>query len=416
MYRTYFKQTIAMLKQNKFTSIITISGTALAIMMIMVIIVSQSIKNTNISPENKRDRTLYIKWQKKEGITDKSKFRNSYVLYDTYKEYLSNLKTPELVTAICNGSEYSITSTEAHPIRLPLNNKFVDATYWQLMSFSFTEGKPFTKEDFDSELKKAVITESTARQLFRNSGNVVGKTIQVNFKPFVVSGIIKDVSPVFEYAYADIYMPFTTVKDYQRNGYTVLLLAKNKNDFQAIMEETRLAERKYNATDKEWTLSLSGPYNHKVQQMNKSTDIPDIKKNNRRMAFILIVLFLIPAINLSSFSISRIKKRTEEIGIRKSFGAKKYTILIQVLFENLITTLIGGIIGLILSYYAVIELKKWLLGIEAGSTIPLETLVSLNIFVGVFITCLILNLLSAGIPAYKASRMKIVESINRKCE
>ncbi|MFV0537841.1 MAG: ABC transporter permease [Dysgonomonas sp.] len=416
MYKVYFKQAIAMLKQNKFTSIITISGTAIAIMMIMVIIVSQSIKNTNISPENNRDKTLYIKWQKKEGITNKSKFRNSYVLYDTYKEYLSNLRTPELITAICSTKDDCIASTETHPIRLSLSNKFVDAAYWKLMSFSFIDGKPFTKEDFDSELKKAVITESTARQLFQNTENVVGKTIQVNFKPFVVSGIIKDVSPVFEYAYADIYMPFTTVKDYVYNGYTVLFLAKSKNDYRAVEEEIRLAERKYNATDSEWTLSLSGPYDHKTQQMNKSADIPDIKKNNRRMAFILIVLFLIPAINLSSFSISRIKRRTEEIGIRKSFGAKKYTILIQVLYENLITTLIGGIIGLALSYYAVLELKKWLLGIEAGSTIPLETLVSLNIFAGVFIACLILNLLSAGIPAYKASRMNIVESLNRKSE
>lgn len=415
MYKVYFKQAIAMLMQNKFTSIITISGTALAIMMIMVIIVSQSIKNTNISPENNRDRTLYIKWQKKERI-DKTNFRNRDIEYDIFKEYLSNLKTPELITAICNEREYSITSTETHHIRLSLNNKFVDATYWQLMSFSFIDGKPFTKEDFDSELKKAVITESTARQLFRNTKNVIGKTIQVNFKPFVVSGIIKDVSPVFEYAYADIYMPFTTVKDYAYNGYTILLLAKDNDDYQAIEEEIRLAERKYNTTDNEWTLSLSGPYNHKAQQMNISTDIPDIKKNNRRMAFILIVLFLIPAINLSSFSISRIKRRTEEIGIRKSFGAKKYTILTQVLYENLITTLIGGIIGLALSYYAVIELKKWLLGVESGSTIPLETLVSPNIFAGVFIACLILNLLSAGIPAYKASRMNIVESLNRKSE
>ena len=35
-----------------------------------------------------------------------------------------------------------------------------------------------------------------------------------------------------------------------------------------------------------------------------------------------------------------------EIGIRKAFGAKRHVILIQVLYENLITTLIGGVIGL----------------------------------------------------------------------
>lgn len=415
MYKTYLKQALEMLKQNKFTSIVTISGTALAIMMIMAIIVSHSIKNTDIAPEVNRDRTLYLKYQKKEKI-DKTNFRNSYIAYNTYKDYLSELKTPELITAIHQGKEYSIASTEAHPIRLSLRNRSVDPAFWKIMSFNFIEGKPFTQEDFDSELKKAVITENTAKQLFKGTENVVGKTIQLDFKPFIITGIVKDASPVFEYAFADIYVPYTTANRYNTGHYNILILAKSKNDYKTIEDEIRQAERKYNTTDSEWTLSMSGPYDHRIQQINNSTDLPDIKRNDRRMIFILIVLFLIPAINLSSFSISRIKRRTEEIGIRKTFGAKKYTILVQVLYENLITTLIGGLLGLLLSYLAVVQLKKWLLGIEAGSAIPIEALVSLNIFIGVFVACLILNLLSAGIPAYRASRMKIVESLNRKSE
>lgn len=416
MYKTYFKQALEMLKQNKFTSIITISGTALAIMMIMVILVSQSIKNTSIPPEGNRDKTLYIKWQRTERI-DKTNTRNRSIDYDIYKNYLSNLQKPELTTAIFqSGTEYSIANTEAHPIRQSLKNRYVDATFWKVMSFSFIEGKSFTQEDIDSELKKVVITEGTARLLFQNTENVVGKTIYIDFKPFEVTGIVKDVSPVFEFAYADIYLPYTTIKDYKNSWCTVLFVAKDKNDFKAIGEEVRQAERKYNATDDEWTLTLSGPYNHRIQQMNKDPEIPDVKSNDRKMIFVLIVLFIIPAINLSSFSVSRIKRRTEEIGIRKAFGANKITILVQVLYENLIATLIGGIIGLLLSYFAIVQLKKWLLGIETGSMIPVEALVSLNVFVGVFVVSLILNLLSAGIPAYKASRMKIVNSLNRNEE
>ncbi|MFV0328851.1 MAG: ABC transporter permease, partial [Dysgonomonas sp.] len=61
-------------------------------------------------------------------------------------------------------------------------------------------------------------------------------------------------------------------------------------------------------------------------------------------------------------------------------------------------------------------LKQWLLGIESDSMIPLETFISLPIFIAVFIICILLNLLSAGIPAYKASKVKIIDSLNQNNE
>ena len=56
MYRIYFKQSLLMLKQNKFISAIAIIGTALAIMMIMTIIVADEIKGISSTPEINRER------------------------------------------------------------------------------------------------------------------------------------------------------------------------------------------------------------------------------------------------------------------------------------------------------------------------------------------------------------------------
>ena len=131
------------------------------------------------------------------------------------------------------------------------------------------------------------------------------------------------------------------------------------------------------------------------------------------MFLIFTVLLLIPAVNLSSLSLSRVKKRTEEIGVRKAFGARKYVILIQVLYENFITTLVGGIIGLLLSYIVIIWLKDWLLGVDSESFISVGTLISAPIFIAVFVICFLLNLLSAGIPAYQASKTRVIDSLNR---
>lgn len=417
MYKIYFKQAIEMLRQNKFISIITIIGTALAIMMIMVIIVTDSIKKTSIPPEINRDRVMYLKNEIKKSKDEKGMQSNGVISYEIYKGYLSDLKKPELVSLQQDSwNKAVVTTAENEMDRMGLKLKITDANFWKIMDLTFVGGSPYSEEDFKSGLKKAVITEETAKKLYGNE-SALGKTINVDFNPYVVIGIIKDISPIFNYAHSDIYIPFTSRGNYKEDGFLILLLAKDKSDFNAISEEIRAAERKFNATDTKWNLTLMGPFNHSVQLLNASSnEEPNAKGYHRKMIFILSLLLLIPAINLSSFSLSRIKKRIEEIGVRKAFGAKKHMILVQVLYENFITSLIGGIIGLILSYIVLIWLKQWLLGIESGSSLPIETFVSIPIFVAVFIVCMLLNLLSAGIPAYRASRIKIVDSLSKNQE
>lgn len=413
MYKIYFRQAIEMLKQNKLISIITIIGTALAIMMIMVIIVTESIKNTSIPPEPNRDRTMYLKFEIKNKKDGKGISSNGEISYEIYKGYLSDLKQPELVSLQMDAWNKSVVTTAENKMdRKTMSLKLTDANLWKVVSLSFIRGNPFSEQDFNSGLKKAVISESTAKTLYGNT-DVLQKTIIIDFKPYTIIGVVKDVSPIFNFAQSDIYIPYTSRAGYEHGGFHILLLANNKRDFDAIYQEIRMAEKKYDAVDDEWNLTLLGPFSHSVQLINTSNLEPDIKGKTIKTIITLCILLLVPAVNLSSFSLSSIKKRTEEIGIRKAFGAKRYIILVQVLYENLIVSLIGGIIGLILSYGMVIWLKGWLLGVNGDAAIPLETLVSFPVFLGVFIACMLLNLLSAGIPAYRASQAKIIDSLNR---
>lgn len=413
MYKIYFRQAIEMLKQNKLISIITIIGTALAIMMIMVIIVTEAIKNTSIPPEPNRDRTMYLKFEIKNKKDGKGMNSNAEISYEIYKAYLSDLKQPESVHLQIDAWNKSVVTTAENKMdRKTMRLKLTDANIWKVMSLSFIRGNSFSEQDFNSGLKKAVISESTAKALYGNI-DVLQKTMMIDFKPYTIVGVVKDVSPVFNFAQSDIYIPYTSRTGYERGGFRILLLAKNKSDFDAIYQEIRMAEKKFDAVNDEWNLTLLGPFSHSVQLLNTSNLEPDIKGKAIKTIITLCILLLVPAVNLSSFSLSGIKKRTEEIGIRKAFGAKRYIILVQVLYENFIVSLIGGIIGLILSYGIVIWLKKWLLGVNGDAAIPLEALVSLPVFLGVFIACILLNLLSAGIPAYRASQATIIDSLNR---
>jgi len=416
MYKTYFKQAIEMLKQNKFISMITITGTALAIMMIMVIIVTDAIKTVSIAPEINRNRTFYIK-QYTKNSKDKSKhgMMRSTTNYDLYKNYLSELKTPECTTAIdwaWNGDQLMVKKADVNE-RFLANIKRTDAVYWKVMSFTFTEGKPFTEQDFASGIRNAVISENLAKKVFGNN-EALGKTIEIGFNSYTVVGVVKDVSQSFLYGYGEAYIPYTSITGYDKRYYNILLLLKDKKDLAALTEEIQVAQRKFNSVDPEWNITFHG-FTQRQMMMTKTRDLkPDEKATYRKMIFIFAVLLLVPAVNLSGFSMSQIKRRTEEIGVRKAFGARKYIILIQVLFENLITTFIGGIIGLVLSYFVVAGLKGWLLDVGADSSIPFHALVSYPVLLGVFAACFILNLLSAGIPAYRASKANIVDSINKK--
>ena len=387
MYRIYFKQALLMLKQNKFISAIAIIGTALAIMMIMTIIVADEIKGISAQPEINRERTLHINYQVKKDTT-KNSWQSGSLSYDIVKDYLYPLKTPRYVSAVTSihpKRPSTLVSREGSSEIISANQRLTDATYWKIFSFSFIKGRPFNEGEFNSGISVAVVSETLAKKAFKGE-TALGQTILVNFKPYLY--------------------------------FDVVIMAEKTSDFAAITAEVRNMEKKYNTENAPWTLYMKGPLNNQFYQKDiRGNSVEDITKSitiqNRKMIFILLILLLIPAINLSGLSLSRMKKRTEEIGIRKAFGAKRYTILIQVLFENLITSLIGGVIGLILSYVIVFRMRDWLLDIPSGSTIPVNTLISIPVLLAVFAVCLVINLLSAGIPAYRASQMKIINSLNQ---
>ena len=419
MYKVYFKQAVQMLKQNRFISVISILGTALAIMMIMTIIVADEVQNINVAPEDKRDRTFYVSFMSQMDTVKTSGF-GGMIRKEIAVNYLAKMKTPEVISVYDGIPSWdqpteTIVGRDGQKESFTATLRMIDDGFWKIFNFDFLQGVPFSREEFESGMPVAVISESTARKFFRRDESPVGKTIRIDFNAYRVTGVVKDVSPVFKKAKGDIWIPYTYKAP---RHFEVAMLARDMMDYPDIYAEVREIERQFGLVTPNTELIIRGPENHKHNTLDIEMSIVDqmqnaIKVYNRKMAFILIVLLLVPAVNLSSFSLSRMKKRMAEIGIRKAFGAKKQTILMQVIYENMITSLIGGIIGLVFSFWIVYLLRHWLLQVPAESWIPVGTLVSIPVFLAVFIACLLLNLLSAGIPAWRASRMNIVDSLTQ---
>lgn len=416
MHKVYLKQALHILKQDKLISIISIVGTALAITMIMVVYMVHEVRTTNVSPEIHRDRTMYISTMDmayKSGGRDRSSLK-----YEPIKECLLSLNTPESVSATTQLID-AIVNMEGSTERNTYQLRQTDNSFWEIYSFRFTDGKPFTKEDFDSGMPVTVISEKIAKEVFKGQ-EAVGKTIDINFIPYKVVGVVKNVSMLSTYSFADIWTPYTSIPSYANGHYNFIALAKHKKDFAAIKEEVLNNQRKYNSIDTTRVLDLNGPYT--VAQMllpiYSSEEADDeIKANTRRNILILAIALLIPAINLSSFSLSRIRKRMSEIGVRKAFGATKFSLIGQVLYENMITSLIGGLFGFVLSFIVVVCLKDLLLTnytfvLQSGEiNLSLSAFFSFSIFFAVLLACIALNILSASIPAFRASRLPIVNAL-----
>lgn len=121
------------------------------------------------------------------------------------------------------------------------------------------------------------------------------------------------------------------------------------------------------------------------------------------LAGIAAISLLVGGIGIMNIMLVSVSERTREIGIRKAVGAKRLHIMTQFLCEACILSVLGGIIGLLLSFGAV-EFYKLI----ASSA------VSMNWGVGfaAIAFCAVIGVLFGGYPAAKASRLQPIDALH----
>lgn len=421
MYKVYLKQAIAMLRENPFLGTISVVGTALAISMIMVIVIVYEIRNANYRPEVHRDRMLYISGGT--VIGKKGGDGSSRLSLKTIRACYLDLPAAEAV-AVTGRFQPKLASIPAGGETLNSDLLYTNADFWRVFEFHFIHGRPYTEADVSSGIRTVVVSESVARRLY-GSVEVTGQPIQLNYEDYTICGVVSDVSLLAQSSYSQIWLPYTTDETLQMSFmedilglFRVCLLLKEGETEKSAKAEIEQRVRLYNASLSDYEYVLNGyPDNQFEKQIRSGFTKPDVKGTILRYAVIILVLLFVPAINLSGMTLSRMRKRMSEIGICKAFGATKSSIVMQILTENLLISLAGGLIGLVFSYAALLLLKGWLLGYAQGRDISGEAFLNVDmlfspmVFIYAFAFCLVLNLLSAGIPAYRIASGTIVDAL-----
>jgi hypothetical protein len=138
----------------------------------------------------------------------------------------------------------------------------------------------------------------------------------------------------------------------------------------------------------------------------------------------LLAMLLVPAINMAGMVASMMEERLAEFGVRKVFGASRRRLMGQILAENFLLTLIGGVVGLVMSYLVMYFGSNWVMTLfdKEGVLTPdgavtfytVDMLFNPLLFAAALLLCFLLNYISAVIPARHALRKDIVYSLNKK--
>lgn len=427
----YFKQVWYEMRQQPLVTWVNIAGTAISIFLIMALVMIEKVDTVDAAPEVNRSRTLigaYI--HMRSTGNDGNECSGSLSLETAHRLY-DNLDGVEVYSF---GKGYNDNSDVNMP-RGTINSlevKGIDENFWKIYSFDFLKGQPFTAAQVKAGEKRAIITDRVAFLLAGNA-DILGKEIHINHLPYVVSGVVKTGSPLLKQSFADIYIPYVENpqeiwKTYLGQSQATLLLKEGVSPEDIKKEvERRYAvwnDRLRKEESREFVYHRL-PYTAEemASQTGSNQDPDDVDKGKRTKWITYGILLLVPALNLSGMTRSRLRRRVSEIGVRRAYGATRLRIVGELLTENFLLTLAGGLIGLILSVVFImcfshlfVDFLGWndASGGKGSSTPAFNMFFTWGAFLTVLLLCFILNILSTGIPAWKASRVNPAEAITTR--
>lgn len=420
------RQTFALLRQNPLLSIVSILGTAFAITMIMAIVITWQTKYADMEPEVNRSRCLYFSAMHLQGKENKDMNSFSRCSPAFMKECVQPLPEVEACTAYIP-AWIALISLSDGANRVKVDAMQTDPGFWKVYQLQFLGGSGFTEADRGSSVKAVVIAASVARKLFGTT-DVIGQSVLLNREEARICGVVKDISLTAKDAYAQVWSMYpvedlnvTSHWSYISN-YTVTILARTSADFPAIKQGIEKRLKDVNAGLTDMVLDMMDQPDDIVAHVNHvwSNMGPNLKMLYLQYGIALLIILLVPSLNLCGLSNSRMQQRIGEMGVRKAFGATRGVLVRQILNENLLLTFMGGIIGLLFSYLSVYIMRTWLftnsgnIGTSGEFSLSMSALFSPVVFGLAFAFCLLINLFSAGLPAWLAARHTIVDSLNDK--
>lgn len=275
--------------------------------------------------------------------------------------------------------------------------------YDKIVGFDLYEGRYFTEDESNGGYPVALVGYEVARNLYPNN-SALEKSITVKGRKSRIVGVFakegeslignnRDNAVVLPVNYGRKFIDIKT----DRAGPLIMVKAKPGITNKALIDELkghmRAVRRLRPIEEDDFALNETKLLSVQISQLFDVISLVG--------GIIGGFSILVGGFGIANIMFVSVRERTPIIGIQKSLGAKNYFILIQYLTEAVILCLVGGILGLLLVYFATL--------LASGSGFEMSLSLK-NVVMGLSVSALI-GVVSGLFPAAAASRLDPVEAI-----
>jgi putative ABC transport system permease protein len=247
-----------------------------------------------------------------------------------------------------------------------------------------------------------VLGYDVAESLFPN-GSALDKTVLIGGNPYRVIGVWAKMGTFLGLFSFDTYavVPLQSfVKNFSsRQDTSIRVKVRDKNRLEAARDELRGDMRRVRALRPE----QKDDFEINAQEGLRSTLGPVKAGIATAGLFVTGLALFVGAIGIMNITYVSVKERTREIGTRKAVGAKRRAILLQFLIEAISICLIGGAVGLSLSWLMCTAVPS------AFTTFPMRF--SMGLVMTGLIVSTVTGIFSGFAPALSASRLDPIEAL-----
>ncbi|WP_175812736.1 MacB family efflux pump subunit [Burkholderia contaminans] len=272
--------------------------------------------------------------------------------------------------------------------------------FFQARGMRFAQGVAFDEDAVRRQVQVAVIDQNTRRKLFGATRNPIGEVILVDNVPCVVIGVTADKKSAFGSVKSlNVWVPYTTASGRlfgQRHLDSITVRVRDGQPSAAAEKSLeKLMTQRHGRKD--------------FFTYNMDSVVKTVEKTGQSLTLLLsliaVISLVVGGIGVMNIMLVSVTERTREIGIRMAVGARQSDILQQFLVEAVLVCLLGGTIGIALSFglgaLFSMFVAQWKMVFSAGAIVT------------AFICSTLTGVIFGFMPARNASRLDPIDALAR---
>lgn len=276
----------------------------------------------------------------------------------------------------------------------------VGERFFQVRGMKLAQGIAFGADEVRRQAQVAVIDENTRRKLFGANPNPLGEVILIDNLPCVVIGVTASKKSAFgDMKNLNVWVPYTTASGHlfgQRHLDSITVRVRDGQPSDAAERSlTKLMLQRHGRKD--------------FFTYNMDSVVKTVEKTGQSLTLLLsliaVISLVVGGIGVMNIMLVSVTERTREIGIRMAVGARQTDIMQQFLVEAVTVCLMGGAIGIVLSFgmsfVFSLFVDQWKMVFSAAS------------IASAFLCSTLIGVVFGFMPARNASRLDPIDALAR---